>query len=244
MDGPADSHSEIAMRRLQHIHLGQADYAGSLALQQRLVDDVLQDRSRAHLVTVEHCPPVITLGRRGDMTDILASPAQLADAGIEVHACSRGGQATYHGPGQLVAYPVWQLARGGRSVHGHVRLLERAVIRLLGRFGIAAERRADAIGVYVGQAKIAAIGVAVRRWVCYHGLALNVQPDLSHFDLIVPCGQPGAAATSMAKLLGGELNMIDVVEQLVACVREVCGFDECSAAEVDAPVAASVESNV
>jgi len=242
--GPADSHLEIAMRRLQHIHLGLADYATALGLQQRLVDDVLQDRSRAHLVTVEHCPPVITLGRRGNATDILASPQQLAGAGIEVHKCSRGGQATYHGPGQLVAYPIWQLARGGRSVHGHVRLLERAVIRLLGGFGIAAGRRADAVGVYVGRAKIAAIGVAVRRWVCYHGLAVNVQPELSHFDLIVPCGRPGAAVTSMARLLGGELNMIDVVEQLVACAGEVCGFDECFAAEADAPVAAPVESNV
>jgi len=232
------------MRRLTHIHLGRADYAGSLALQQRLVDRVLQDAARAHLVTVEHCPPVVTLGRRGEAADILAPRQRLADEGIEVHTSSRGGQATYHGPGQLVAYPIWQLGRGGRSVHGHVRLLERAVIHLLGRFGITAERRADAIGVYVGQAKIAAIGVAVRRWVCYHGLAVNVQPDLSHFDLIVPCGRPGAAATSMARLLGGELNMIDVVEQLVACAGEVCGFDERSAAEADALGAAPVESNV
>ncbi len=224
------------MRRLQHIHLGLADYATALDLQQRLVDDVLQDAGQAHLVTVEHSP-VITLGRRGNATDILASPQQLAAADIEVHSCTRGGQATYHGPGQLVTYPIWQLARGGRSVHGHVRLLEEAIIRLLGRFGIAAGRRADAVGVYVGRAKIAAIGVAVRRWVCYHGLALNVQPDLSHFDLIVPCGQPGAAATSMARLLGGELNMIDVVAQLVVCAGEVCGFDECPPAASAAPVA-------
>ena len=233
----------MTMRRLTHIHLGLADYATTLDLQERLVDSALRDPRAAYLVTVEHFPPVVTLGRRGRPADILA-PQRLTDEGIEVHGCSRGGQATYHGPGQLVAYPIWQLARGGRSARGHVRALEQAVIGVLGRFGIAGERRAGTVGVYAGSAKIAAVGVAVHRWVCYHGLALNVQPDLSHFDLIVPCGRPGAAATSMARLLGGELNMIDVVEQLVACAGEVCGFDECFAAEADAPVAASVESNV
>ncbi len=231
------------MRRLTHIHLGQADYADALVVQHRLVDSVLQDASRAYLVTVEHSP-VITLGRRGGRADILASPQTLAGAGIDVHTSTRGGQVTYHGPGQLVAYQIWQLARGGRSVHGHVGMLEEAVIRALGQFGIEAERQAGNVGVYVDAGKIAAIGVAVRRWVCYHGLALNVQPDLSHFDMIVPCGWLDGVVTSMAGLLSRRLNMVAVIEQLVEQVRKVCGFDECLAAEVETTLPALAESHV
>ncbi len=232
------------MRRLTHIHLGLADYAAALTVQQRLVDDVLQDASRAYLVTVEHSP-VITLGLRGDRADILAGLEELAGAGIQVHASTRGGQVTYHGPGQLVAYPIWQLARGGRSVHGHVRLLEDAIIALLRQFGIAAERQNGQVGVFAGPAKIAAIGVAVRRWVCYHGLALNVQPDLAHFGLIVPCGRRDGAVTSMATLLGRRLDITDVVEQLVGHVRDACGFDQCRAAEAaTTPPALQEESYV
>jgi len=218
------------MRILTHIPLGPADYAIALRLQEHLVDEVRQDPARAYVVTVEHRPAVITLGRRGRRGDILASQRRLADEGIRVHKCSRGGQVTCHGPGQLVAYPIWQLGRGGRSVHGHVHLLEEAIIRLLDEFGIEAARRCGAIGVYVGGSKIAAVGVAVTRWVCYHGLALNVQPDLSHFDMIVPCGEPGAAATSMAELLGHGMTMTDVIRQLVAAICDTCGFDKCVAA--------------
>lgn len=221
------------MRALTHISLGRADYTTAARLQEQLVEEVLRDDSRAYLVTVEHVPAVITLGRRGEAADILAPRQRLADEGIEVHTNSRGGQATYHGPGQLVAYPIWQLGRGGRSVHGHVRLLERAIISLLDQFDIEASRLPGAVGVYVGLAKIASIGVAVRRWVCYHGLALNVQPDLSRFQMIVPCGRPDEAATSMAEQLGRRLDMTGVLEQLVARACEVCDFDEWRPADAD-----------
>ncbi len=221
------------MRALTHISLGRADYSAAARLQERLVEEVLRDDSKAYLVTVEHVPAVITLGRRGEPADILAPRQRLADEGIEVHTSPRGGQATCHGPGQLVAYPIWQLGRGGRSVHGHVRLLERAIISLLDRFDIDASRLPGTVGVYVGPAKLASIGVAVRRWVCYHGLALNVQPDLSHFRMIVPCGQPDAAVTSMAEQLGRQLDMTVVLEQLVARVCEVCDFDEWRSTDAD-----------
>ncbi len=231
------------MRHLTHIHLGLTDYNTAAAMQDRLVDSVLLDPAQAFLVTVEH-PPVITLGRRGQMEHVVVDPQQLAAMGIEVRTSSRGGQVTYHGPGQLVAYPIWQLARGGRSVHGHVHLLARAAIETLGAFGIAAGERPDAIGVYVDHAKIAAIGVAVRRWVCYHGIALNVEPDLSHFDTIVPCGDTGGAVASMASLLDGPVDMADVRRELVARITDVCCFDDCHTISTHSLSSACQESHV
>ncbi|MBS3821373.1 MAG: lipoyl(octanoyl) transferase LipB [Planctomycetes bacterium] len=205
-------------------HLGPAAYGPVLARQTELVGRVLERPEEAYLLLVEHDPPVITLGRRGGEADVLASRERLAELGVEVHESSRGGEVTYHGPGQLVGYPILHLDRHGRTVRGHVKNIEQVLIDTLDEFGIPAHRKDPAeelTGVWTGsqphsgEAKIAAIGVAVRRWVSYHGWALNVNTDLSHFDLIVPCGIRDKGVTSMARQLGGEQDIAAVADTLV-----------------------------
>lgn len=197
--------------------LGRAKYGPTLELQRRLVEQVKARPDEAHLLLVEHDPPVITLGRRGQRSDILADDAELARRGIEVHESSRGGLVTWHGPGQLVAYPIVHLGRRGRDVRGHVAKLEQTVLGVLGELGLAGRRREGLIGVWVdspqpGQPprKVAAVGVAVHRWVSYHGLALNVCTDLSAFDLINPCGLGAGTATSLREQLGRDIAVEDV----------------------------------
>ena len=168
------------------------------------------------LLLVEH-DPVITVSRRpGAGAHVLASEALLASRGVALAQTDRGGDVTYHGPGQLVAYPILDLKRLKLGIHEHVRLMEDSVIDTLARFGVQGHRDDDATGVWVEQggtsAKICAIGVRVRRWVTMHGLAINVRPDLSHFDLIVPCGLHGRAVTSIDRLLGDRAPTMDRVK--------------------------------
>jgi lipoate-protein ligase B len=201
-------------------------YDPALAIQQRLVQRVKADPKLAYLLLLEHDPPVITLGRRGDECDILLPREEVARRGIEVFESSRGGEVTYHGPGQLVGYAILHLDRRDRNVRGHVRNLEETLIRVLAGFGITAGRREGFTGVWVGEEKIAAIGVAVHRWVSYHGFALNVTTDLGHFDLIVPCGIRDKTVTSMQELLGAEtLKMEQVKAAVVERFREVYEFE-------------------
>jgi len=213
------------MAELICLDLGRADFESALQLQHRLVARVKASmEEKAYLVLVEHVPPVITLGRSGRAEHILASTDRLTAEGIEVHKTTRGGDVTYHGPGQLVAYPILRLDLHGRDVHRYLRDIEKAVIRLLEKFDIAGRRWKGLTGVWVGEEKIAAIGVAVRRWVSYHGLALNVSPDLSHFDFIVPCGIRGKRATSLARLLGRSVSVSEVKPLLIECMVEAFGF--------------------
>ncbi|CAN5848217.1 lipoyl(octanoyl) transferase LipB [soil metagenome] len=162
-------------------------------------------RSVGVLVLGEH-PPVITISaRRGAAAHLLASAAVLAERGVAVEQTDRGGDITYHGPGQLVAYPILDLNALGLRLHDYVRALEDVIIATCAHFGIAARREAGATGVWVGPgagSKIAAIGVRIRHWVSMHGLALNVAPRLEDFDLIVPCGLAGRSVTSMERELG------------------------------------------
>jgi lipoyl(octanoyl) transferase len=215
------------MAHLTYIDLGRAAYEPTVRLQKRMVAEVkAADTEQAYLVLVEHDPPVITLGRGAkDAGHVLVPEDQLAREGIEVHASSRGGDVTYHGPGQLVAYPILRLDLHGRDVHRYLRDLEEVVIRLLARFGVAGERVEGLTGVWVGHYKIAAIGVAISRWVTYHGLALNVEPNLSHFGLIVPCGIRDKGVTSLARVLGRPVTVAEVKRPLVECVAEVFGFE-------------------
>lgn len=163
------------------------------------------------ILLVEHDPPVITISRRQGAGDhLLAGDDQLAQEGIEVQETDRGGDITYHGPGQLVVYPIIDLNRVGMGLHAYMRALEAAIIRTCAGFGITAGREQGMTGVWVASdeagslplRKIAALGVRVRRWVSMHGLALNVSTNLDHFSLIVPCGLAGKAVTSMARELG------------------------------------------
>ncbi len=185
------------------------------------MEEVQADPRRAFLLTVEHVPPVITLGRRGSAEHILASRERLAELGIEAHQSQRGGQVTYHGPGQLVAYPILHIGGRPGGLRRYVHDLEEAVIRVLRTYGVEG-RRADAqTGVWVGDEKIAAIGVAVSRWVAWHGLALNVSTHLSHYDLIVPCGASGTKQTSLERLLGRSVPIEEARLRLVDALTDI-----------------------
>jgi lipoyl(octanoyl) transferase len=211
------------MRAIEIRRLGRTPYADSLALQRALVEDRRADRIGDVLLLVEH-PPVLTVGVRGDggRSHILASPDALAARGIEVHETGRGGDVTYHGPGQVVGYPIISLKPDRCDVHAYLRDLEEVLIRVAADFGIHAARVPGLTGVWVGEHKLAAIGVRISRWVTSHGFALNVAPNLEDFDLIVPCGIADRGVTSLARL-GCRATRSDVEDRIVS---HFCGvFD-------------------
>jgi len=215
------------MTKLSYDDRGREEYACTLALQERLVQAVVQSSvDTAHLLLVEHDPPVITLGRSADAANVLAPAATLQREGITIHQTARGGDVTYHGPGQLVAYPIVRINQHAGGVREYLRLLEQAIIGTLAEFGIEGRREEGYTGVWVGQEKVAAIGVAIRRWVSYHGLALNVCPNLAHFGLIVPCGITDKKVTSMTKLLGREIQVAQVKPVLAKHLASVLGFEQ------------------
>jgi lipoyl(octanoyl) transferase len=182
--------------------LGRVEYGAALAGQRALLEARAAGAVADTLLLLEH-PPVFTLGRRGSRADVLVSEAELAARGIAVHETNRGGLVTYHGPGQLVAYPIADIRTlTGGDVVRYVWGLEESAIRVLADLGIVAGRDAQHRGVWVGAAKIAAVGVAISRGVTMHGIALNLQPDLGHFALIHPCGILDRGVTSVAALLG------------------------------------------
>jgi len=182
--------------------LGPTPYREGLELQDALVAARASGATGDWLLYPDH-PPVLTVGRSGSDGSLLVDRSTLAARGVEVFEVPRGGDVTWHGPGQLVGYPIVALDRVDRDLHRWLRTLEEALIRALARWGIAGERSPGRTGVWVGERKIASLGVAVRRWVGYHGFALNVCPDLSGFSLIHPCGLKDVRMTSMAELLGG-----------------------------------------
>lgn len=196
------------------IPLGVLDYQAAHDLQRRLHSQVVAGDLPDLLLLLEH-PHVYTLGRRGKQSDILASEAAMEELSIETHFTDRGGETTYHGPGQLVGYPILDLRRWGGGVRDYVETLERTLIDALDEYGIHAHTEGKPTGVWVDDAplcaKIAAIGVRVSRHTTMHGFALNVSPDLSYFAHIVPCGMPGVRVTSMAQELGREAEVSDVL---------------------------------
>ena len=211
------------MTPLFRIDIPACDYDSALRLQQRCVRDVQADPARAYLILTEHDPAVITIGRRGERDDILATDDQLAQLGIEVRTCRRGGQVTLHAPGQLLAYAVMPLG-GPRSIHGHVRNLEEASIRTLADLGIEAQLQCQGAGVWVDQRKIASVGVAVDHWVSYHGLAVNVCNDLSLFDWIVPCGQSGIEMTRVNDLAPQPVEVAAVADAFAEHFADLAGL--------------------
>jgi len=184
------------------IGLGRTAYGEALDLQRDLAQRRI-DRSLEHdvLLLVEH-PPVITLGRGSQARHLVAPKEFLAAKGVELFEVERGGDVTFHGPGQLVGYPIYDLKEHRRDLHWFLRRLEECLIQALGQFGVPAERREGYTGVWTAGRKIASIGIHVRQWVTWHGFALNVMTDLSFFDLIVPCGIPDVTMTSIQRELG------------------------------------------
>ena len=205
--------------------LGRIGYAEAYAVQQQRHAAVVESRSAesqllGSLLLVEH-NPVVTVTRRPDAAShIVASEQLLAQQGVEVVETDRGGDVTYHGPGQLVVYPIVDLNLMNCRIVEYLRVLEEIVIETLGAFGIVGERDEGATGVWVRSgdqsAKVCAMGVRVRRWVTMHGLALNIDPDLAHFQLIVPCGLHGRAVTSMRVLLGDNCPTMDEVKRILS----------------------------
>jgi lipoyl(octanoyl) transferase len=208
-----------------HWHwLGRVEYADGLELQRRFAEARASDGAPDNLFLLEHSP-VITLGRKATPGNILLSKAALAQQGVELFETDRGGDVTYHGPGQLVGYPILRLPEGRQDVRRYVRDIEEVVLRVLGSYGIDGEREPRWPGVWVrrptGLEKVAAVGVHLSRWVTRHGFALNVSTNLSHFGLIVPCGIREAGVTSMERLLGRRVPLEEVAERIAQTFSEV-----------------------
>jgi lipoate-protein ligase B len=204
--------------------LGLIDYEEAYHRQRELIRQRLDGEIEDTLLLLEH-PPTITIGKSGSLENVLAPQEQLIKEGVSLFFTDRGGDVTYHGPGQLVVYPIIDLRNRGRDIHRYVNELEEVVIRTLADFSIAANRDGNHAGVWVKEAEIAAIGLSVKRWITMHGIALNVNSNLEHFGLINPCGFTDRTATSMARLLGREIAIEEVAQHLVTHFSEVFGFN-------------------
>ena len=207
-------------RTLDLRRLGIVEYGPALDLQQRLVAERQRDRIADQLLLLEH-PPVITRGVRADAKNVLASAAELLRRGVEIHDARRGGDVTYHGPGQLVGYPIVLLKPDRCDVHRYVRDLEEVLIRAAFDFGVRATRIQGLTGIWVGNEKLAAIGVRLSRWVTSHGFALNVTTNLDDFALIRPCGLADRGVTSLERLTGKSPAAAAVADRVAARFAEV-----------------------
>lgn len=203
-------------RRLHWGFVGSLPYTPTAALQETLRQDIRFGRGEEHFLLLEHDPPVYTIGRNASEADVVAGEAWREQLGIEVATTNRGGKVTFHGPGQLVGYPILNLDPDRRDIRRFVHDLQEVLIRTLADYGIAGERRdgQDFIGVWVGRRKIASIGIHLARWITNHGFALNVSTDLGLFGGIIACGLPDVQMTSMEKLLGTAPPLAEVAERV------------------------------
>ena len=206
------------------VNLGITSYGPTWDLQRRLFDLRVAGKIPDVLLLNEH-KHVYTLGKTSDDDHLLANDAELRAKGADVFHIDRGGDVTYHGPGQLVGYPILDLNEHYNDVHRYLRDLEEVIVRSLSDYGITARRDNDYTGVWVGNEKIAAIGVKVSRWVTMHGFALNVNTDLSYFDRIVPCGIFHRGVTSMQRILGADISIAGVSQSIVFHFGEVFGVE-------------------
>ncbi len=189
----------------------------------RLVVD--EEKISDVLLLLEH-PPIITVGKSGTLDNVLIARERLVQQGISLFFIDRGGDVTYHGPGQLVGYPMIDLGQRGKDLHRYVNDLEEVILRTLKDFSIDGQRDKNHPGVWVNEEEIAAIGLSLRRWVSMHGFALNINTDLEHFSYINPCGFSDRRATSMSKILNGIVSMKEVANSLILHFCDVFGFQE------------------
>lgn len=215
--------------------LGRISYRDGLSLQKSLEAEVIARRTADHLLLLEH-PHTFTIGRRANDGRVLASGEILRNIGAEVFETDRGGKVTYHGPGQIVGYPIINLSPDREDVHRYVRDLEETLIRAMADFGIEAFRIEGLTGVHTADGKIAAIGIHIKRWVTTHGFALNVNTDLTYFNWIVAC--EGEPVTSMERILGDEVRADEVEMRIIAHFAEVFGYRDLQFAEDGRPEAA------
>jgi len=206
---------QIKVRRLRRV-----SYEEGLRLQKELETEVIEQRKTDYLLLLEH-PHTFTIGRRAKENGVLASTETLGKLGVSVFETNRGGKVTYHGPGQIVGYPIINLSPEREDIHKYVRDLEEVLIRALSDFEIQAKRIENLTGVHTSEGKIAAIGVHIKRWVTTHGFALNVNTDLSFFERIISC--EGEIVTSMERLLGREFDLTKVEDKIVEKFTEVFG---------------------
>jgi len=202
------------------VWLGPVDYSAALELQMRICRARKSGFKEDVLLLLEH-PPTITLGRNGKRQNLLATAEELKARGVSLYEVDRGGDITFHGPGQLVGYPILQLGEGERDVHRLMFNLEESLIRLLARHGIRAGRSEGLTGVWTDEGKIAAMGIHISRWLTRHGFALNVNTDLGFYDLIVPCGLTGKKVASMGNLLSRRLDLERIAENYAEEFRDV-----------------------
>ena len=212
-------HREFERMRIRAVDLGVTEYESCWNLQRQLFDLRLADAIPDTLLLTEH-PPVYTIGRSGDPNHLLAGPAELTQKGVAFFYNDRGGDVTFHGPGQLVGYPILDLHNYYLDLHRYLRDLESVVINVLHRFHIRGSRIEEYTGVWIGNDKICAIGIRSAQWVTMHGFALNVSTDLSYFDRIIPCGIFEKGVTSMQDQLGRAVTMEEVMHELL---REFAG---------------------
>ena len=199
------------MPEIQIIDWGVLDYEKAFAHQQEMVDQRITDRSPDRLVLVEH-PPVVTIGRSGGLKDLCIAKESLCQKGVSLQKVDRGGRATFHGPGQLVVYPIVKV--GDKDLHAFMERLLHTVADVLRSYRLVPELKKGRPGVWVNGAKIASVGLAVRKWVTYHGIALNVCTDPGWFDLIVPCGQPQEKITSLDREMGTPVDLQAVKKRI------------------------------
>lgn len=211
------------VHKLTIIDLGLCPYHKAHFFQLESIEKRVAGKIADTLIFAEH-QPVITIGKNGGAKNLLVLPAEAAQIGIEVVEIERGGDITYHGPGQIVGYPIFHLDRAGGDLLKLLRLYEEAIIRVLADYAIKGERIADLTGVWVGREKVAAIGVAMKKSVSFHGFALNVNTLLEHFGYIVPCGLKNMGVTSMQKLLGHQVDQEAVKKALAKSFQAVFGF--------------------
>jgi lipoyl(octanoyl) transferase len=224
--------SETVARRLLEVRrLGTVSYPEALAMQRALVEDRRADRVGDLLLLLQH-PPVITVGVKGDggRSNVVATPARLAELGIAVEETGRGGDVTYHGPGQIVGYPIVDLRPDRQDVHRYVRDLEEVMIRTCADYGLEAGRIKGLTGAWFrtdtdGAEKIGAIGVRISRWITSHGFAFNVSTRLDHFQLIVPCGIADRGVTSLEQATGRTIAMAEAEDRIVHHFGEVFDRD-------------------
>jgi lipoyl(octanoyl) transferase len=202
------------------IDLGLSDFREVYYLQQGLVKEVFQGKSENTLIITEH-KPVITIGRKGSWNNIFKSGEFLALEGVDVLNIDRGGDVTYHGPGQIIAYPVFRLENESRDIHAFLRFLEDIGCHFLTQYGLIPEKISGLTGVWIKGAKIGSIGIGVKKWVTYHGLSLNINIDLDPFSFIRPCGIEGVRVTSLKNILGRDIDIKDAKDKLKISFEEI-----------------------
>jgi lipoate-protein ligase B len=229
------------LKKLFVIDLGRTEYRSAWELQKRLVELRHESKIPDCLVLTEH-EPVITMGRAYRGENLISSAEELKRKRVELFEIERGGDITFHGPGQLVAYPIIDLSNRGRDLHRYLRDLEMVVISTLNQFGIEAGIKPGMTGVWVNDHKLAAIGVAVSRWITYHGLALNVNTDLEYFKLINPCGITRFPVGSMSSVTGEAVDFARVAESLARNFSETFNYEVEKISDIDAILAQPAEA--